>query len=95
MAKIIMINSHMIHVKKCCSSSLVIKYPPQPNHNRPHCLHLENNIYIYIQIGGGISHTTQCVKLRELIKVMREIFDINSVEQKYVIIRWVLQPKQL
>ena len=32
--------------KNSIPSLLVIKSPPQPHHDRPHCLHLENNIFV-------------------------------------------------
>ena len=43
---------------------------------------------------GKVSHEAQCAKSRALIKVMRAIFDIDSFEKIYIIIKGLLQSEQ-
>ena len=50
--------------------------------------------YTYFQIVGEISHAAQCAKSRTLIKFLKEIFDIESFEQQFVIIKELLQFKK-
>ena len=49
MAKIMTIHSYMRHLKKIIAilPLLVIQSPPQPHHDCPHYIHLENNIYVF------------------------------------------------
>ena len=47
------------------------------------------------KIEGKISHAAQCDKSRALIKVLKAIFEIDLFEQKCVIIKGLLQSKQL
>ena len=43
---------------------------------------------------GKVSHEAQCAKSRALIKVLRAIFDIDSFEKIYIIIKGLLQSEQ-
>ena len=43
---------------------------------------------------GKITHTSQCAESRSLVKSLKSIFDINSFEQKCVIIKELLKSKQ-
>ena len=41
------------------------------------------------------AHTEQCDKSRSLFKVVRSIFDIDSFEQQYVVIKGLLKSEKL
>ena len=77
MAKIITIHIHMEYLGKTSGLTLlVIKSPPQPHRNFKHCLHLENK-YLCPKIEGESAHASKRAKPRALIKVLKEIFEID------------------
>ena len=47
--------------------------------------------YLCFQIYGKTSHVAQCNKSRALTKVIDSILDIESFEQKCVVLKWLLK----
>ena len=52
-------------------------------------------IYICFKTEGRTVWSSQCAESRALIKVLKSIFEIESFERKVVIIKKLLQSKQL
>ena len=69
-------HSYGIPWKNFWSYSFGDKSPPQPHRNFKHCLHLENKD-LCLKIEGESAHASKRAKPRALIKVLKEIFEID------------------